>query len=81
MSEIKTTGRVTQGVNVLTPAPGDAISGARVLESRRKTREEIDPKDLETNNSSDEIEDSSDEIEDSSDELKNPDEESKKDEE
>ena len=74
MSEIKTTGRVTQGVNVLTPAPGDAISGARVLESRRKTREEIDPKDLETNNSSDEIEDSSDE-------LKNPDEESKKDEE
>jgi DNA gyrase subunit A len=74
LSEIKTTGRVTQGVNVLTPAPGDAISGARVLESRRETREEIDPKDLEINNSSDEIEDSSDEIEDS-------DEESKKDEE
>ena len=88
LSEIKTTGRVTQGVNVLTPAPGDAISGARVLESRRKTREEIDPKDLEINNSSDEIEDSSDEInnssdeiEDSSDEIKDPDEESKKDEE
>jgi DNA gyrase subunit A len=81
LSEIKTTGRVTQGVNVLTPAPGDAISGARVLESRRETREEIDPKDLEINNSSDEIEDSSDEIEDSSDEIEDSDEESKKDEE
>jgi len=74
LSEIKTTGRVTQGVNVLTPAPGDAISGARVLESRRKTREEIDPKDLE-------IKDSSEEIEISSEEIKDSEEESKKDEE
>ena len=74
LSEIKTTGRVTQGVNVLTPAPGDAISGARVLESRREAREEIDPKDLE-------IEDSSEDIKDSSEEIKDSEEESKKDEE
>ena len=69
------------GVNVLTPAPGDAISGARVLESRREAREEIDPKELEKNNLSEEIETSSEEIETSSEEIKDSDEELKKDEE
>ena len=42
LGEIRRTGRVAQGVKIVDPGPGDAISGIRVLENRRKSREEVD---------------------------------------
>ena len=42
LGEIRRTGRVAQGVKIVDPGPGDAISGIRVLEDRRKAREEVD---------------------------------------
>ena len=46
LGEIRRTGRVAQGVKIVDPGPGDAISGIRVLEDRRKAREEININEL-----------------------------------
>ena len=70
---------VAQGVKIVDPGPGDAISGIRVLEDRRKAREEVDLQKLvkqEENSETDEtIESSTDTESENIDETENTDEE------
>ena len=79
LGEIRRTGRVAQGVKIVDPGPGDAISGIRVLEDRRKAREEVDLQKLvkqEENSETDEtIESSTDTESENIDETENTDEE------
>ena len=73
LGEIRRTGRVAQGVKIVDPGPGDAISGIRVLEDRRKAREEVDLEELAKKiENADELE-NTDETE-NTDELENADE-------
>ena len=61
LGEIRRTGRVAQGVKIVDPGPGDAISGIRVLEERRKARQEVDIKELsKQSENTEELEDSDD---------------------
>ncbi|MEX0763475.1 MAG: DNA gyrase subunit A [Dehalococcoidia bacterium] len=49
MGEIRSTGRITQGVILVNPEPGDSISAIRVIDTQRTHEETIDPAELESN--------------------------------
>ena len=46
LSEIRSTGRIAQGVKIVVPEEGDHISAIRVVEGQRKAEREIDPRSL-----------------------------------
>ncbi len=46
LSEIRSTGRIAQGVKMVVPEDGDNISAIRVIERRRQDVEQIDPESL-----------------------------------
>ena len=59
LSEIRSTGRIAQGVKIVVPEEGDHISAIRVVEGQRKAEREIDPRsldgDLHKNNGEDQV--------------------------
>jgi DNA gyrase subunit A len=52
LGEIRSTGRIAQGVKIQVPDAGDKISAIRVIDERREAGAEIDPTALENNQGS-----------------------------
>jgi DNA gyrase/topoisomerase IV subunit A len=53
LGEIRSTGRIAQGVKIQVPESGDKISAIRVIAERREAGEEIDLASLENGNADD----------------------------
>ena len=51
LAEIRSTGRIAQGVKIQVPDAGDKISAIRVIDERRESGAEIDPSELEKSES------------------------------
>ncbi|MCZ6539178.1 MAG: hypothetical protein O6922_05065, partial [Chloroflexi bacterium] len=59
LGEIRSTGRIAQGVKIQVPESGDRISAIRVISEMREAAAEIDPALLENGNGESDSEDSS----------------------
>ena len=69
LGEIRSTGRIAQGVKIQVPDAGDKISAIRVINERRETGAVLDPTELENDSEYDESDGENEAPDESTDEL------------